>query len=155
MAKAYMKERHFLLWFSVLFLLFPLSSCIAQTDKPTNVPGGKVAELLGDWTGESTCVNKEKFPSCHDETVVYHIKEVAGKTNTVNLSADKIVNGKPEFMGAFDFVYDAEKHTLTSQIKEERFHFVIELVLKENVLEGGLISTPDRTQERYIKVKKK
>ena len=149
-----MKKRHFLLWLPVLFLLFPLSSCVAQTDKPTNITGGEIAKLLGDWSGESICVNKEKFPACNDEKVVYHIKAVDDKVNTVNLSADKIVNGKPEFMGAFDFIYDPKKQTLVTDFKNEMVHFLIEFVVKDDVLEGGITSLPDKTQARQIKVKK-
>ena len=149
-----MKRRKFLLWLSVSFLLFPLSSCAAHTENPVNTPGGETAKLLGDWTGESICVNKEKFPACNDEKVVYHIKAVDNKANTVNLSADKIVNGKPEFMAAFDFIYDPKKQTLTTEVKNERVHFLIELAVKGDVLDGGMISLPDKIQARQIKVKK-
>ena len=86
--------------------------------------------------------------------VVYHITKVADKPNTVNLSADKIVNGKPEFMGAFDFIYDSKKQTLTSEFKNERVHLLIEFVVKGDVLEGAITSLPDKTQVRQIKVKK-
>ena len=113
-----------------------------------------VTHLLGDWTGESTCVNKEQFPACKDEAVVYHIKKVPEKTNTVNLSADKIVNGKPEAMGDFDFVYDARKQTLTTEFKNERVPFTIEFTVRGDVIEGGLYSFPDRVQARRIKVTK-
>lgn len=113
-----------------------------------------VDKLVGDWSGESICVNKEKFPACKDEVVVYHIKKVADKPNTINLSADKIVNGKPEFMAEFDFVFDPKKQTLTTEFKNERVHLLIEFQVKGNAMEGSMISLPDKTVARSIKVKK-
>jgi len=55
--------------------------------------------LLGDWTGESKCVGGN--PYCHDEIVVYHLTRSRKDSAKINLSADKIVNEKPEFMGEF------------------------------------------------------
>src|SRR4051794_9131279 len=101
-----------------------LNACavVAQDENTTTVQDSEIAKLIGDWYGDSICVDKQKFPACNDESVVYHIKEVAGKPDTVNLSADKIVNGKPEFMGAFDFVYDPKKETLTGEFQNSRTH---------------------------------
>jgi hypothetical protein len=99
-------------------------------------------------------VNKDKFPACHDEVVVYHIKRIAGKSETVNLSADKMVNGKPENMGDFDFIFDTKKQTLTTEYKNDRVHFTIEFDVKGDVIEGGMYSFPDRLQARRMKVTK-
>jgi len=117
--------------------------------------GSEISKLVGDWVGESICVNKEKFPACHDEQVVYHIVLASGKTDTVTISADKIVNGKPDPMGAFDFVYDAQKQTLTSEYKNARVHIIFEFAVKGDVLEGTLSNLPEKTLVRRIKVKKK
>ena len=133
---------------------FAMQTACAQKEKPKDEQKSNVAFLVGDWSGDSTCVNKEKFPACNSEKVVYHIKEVAGKPDTINLAADKIVNGKPDFMGDFDFAYDSKKQTLTTEVKNDRAHFVIELVVKDDVLEGAMTSLPDNTQVRQIKVKK-
>ena len=135
-----------------LFTFFALAvfPAIACTDPNS----GDISHLVGDWKGESICVNKEKFPSCNDEVVVYHVKKIADKPNSVNLSADKIVNGKPEFMGAFDFIYDEKKQTLATEFKTERVHLLIEFLVKGDVLEGSIISLPDNTQARRIKVTK-
>lgn len=119
-----------------------------------NSQTNEIDRLVGDWSGESICVNKEKHPSCHDEVVVYHFKKVEGKENTINLSADKIVNGKPENMGDYELLYDAKTQSLTTEYKNERVHFTIEFVVKDNVIEGGMYSFPDRTQARRMKVTK-
>jgi len=117
--------------------------------------GGEISKLVGDWIGESICVNKEKFPACHDEQVVYHVIMTSGKTDTVTISADKIVNGKPEPMGTFDFIYDAQRRTLTSEFKNDRVHIIFEFAVKDDYLEGTLSNLPEKTLVRRIKVKKK
>src|SRR5690242_4105169 len=61
-------------------------------------------KLIGDWTGESIC--QGYHPACHDVKVVYHISKTPDKPDTVTLSADKIVDGKPELMGVLEFKYD-------------------------------------------------
>src|SRR5438552_3391654 len=73
---------------------------------------GGAEKIYGDWTGESICADKEKFPACKDEDVVYHISKSAADANLVHLDAGKIVNGKEESMGAFDLAYDGENSTL-------------------------------------------
>ncbi|HYJ91834.1 MAG TPA: hypothetical protein VEV84_11040, partial [Pyrinomonadaceae bacterium] len=106
-----MKRIIILLGCSMLVGVFVVFCAKAQEQKPPEQIRDEIAKLIGNWSGDSICVNKERFPACHDEKVIYHITKVADKPNTVNLSADKIVNGKPEFMGAFDFVYDPKKQT--------------------------------------------
>src|SRR4051812_43802791 len=123
--------------------------CSAQ-DK-SNV-ADKREKLIGDWTGDSLCQGYR--PACHDEKVVYHIIKTPDKPDTVTLSADKIVDGKPELMGVFDFKYDAEKETLTSEFTRGNTHGVWELTVKGDEMEGTLIILPDKTIGRRVKVKK-
>src|SRR2546423_12053479 len=61
------------------------------------------ANLVGNWTGESICVGP--FPACHDEKVVYRIQRAPDAKGNVSITADKIVDGKPELMGVLDFKY--------------------------------------------------
>ena len=69
----------------------------------------------------------------------------AGKPDTLTITADKVVHGKPETMGMFDFVYDERKQTLVSDIKGNKWHVIVELAVKGDVLEGTLATLPDRT----------
>ena len=133
---------------------FAVYPTVAQEEKLKGAQGSEISQLVGDWSGESICVNKEKFPACNDEQVVYHIAVASGKTDTVTITADKIVNGKPEAMGTFDFVYDARRQTLTSEFKNDRVHIIFELAVKGDLLEGTLATLPDRTLVRRINVKK-
>lgn len=134
-------------------LTLPLQNA-AQQVKATETEAQVVQRLYGDWSGESICVDKKKFPACSDEKVVYHITRVVGKTDTVNLSADKIVNGKPEFMGAFDFTYDPAKLTLTGEFKNTRVHIVMVFIIKGDVLEGTMTDLPGGSLVRRMNVKK-
>ena len=149
-----MKRIGVLLGFFMLCGFFTAPSAIAQQEQPKGEQGVEISKLVGNWSGESICVNKEKFPACNDEQVVYRIVVTTGKPNTVTITADKIVNGKPETMGVFDFVYDRQKGSLTSEFKNSRVHLIFELAVHGNVLEGTLATLPDRALVRRIKAKK-
>jgi hypothetical protein len=68
-----------------------------------------IVALTGDWTGTSLCTDLKAAPACHDETVVYHITEP--RENAVHIVADKIVDGKPEYMGDLDFTRNGSRLT--------------------------------------------
>ena len=142
-----MKRSRVLLWCLVLCGLPTPHSPLAQEK-------GDISKLVGNWSGESLCADKEKFPACNDEQVIYRVSITPGKSDTVTITADKLVNGKPETMGTFDFVYDAQKQTLVSEVKTTRRPLVIELAVKGDILEGTLSTLPDRALVRRIKVKK-
>jgi hypothetical protein len=133
---------------------FAVCPTLAQREKPEGAEGDEISKLVGDWFGESICVNKKKFPACNDEQVVYHVVVASGKTDTVTITADKIVNGKPEAMGTFDFIYDARSRTLTSEFKNDKVHIIFEFTVTGDLLEGTLSTLPERTLVRRIKVKK-
>lgn len=149
-----MRRTGVVFWCLIVCGFFAVYPTLAQEEKPKGTLDVEISKLAGDWYGESICVNKEKFPACHDEKVVYHIVVASGKTDTVTIKADKIVNGKPEAMGVFDFLYDARQRTLTSEFKNEKVHIVFELAVKGDLIEGTLSTLPDKTLVRHIKVKK-
>jgi hypothetical protein len=149
-----MKRVSVLLCSFMLFGFFVAPLTIAKEEKPKGEQVSEISELVGNWSGESVCVNKEKFPACNDEKVVYRIVVATGKSDTVTITADKIVSGKPETMGVFDFVYDRQKQMLTSEFKNSKVHLIFELAVKGDILEGTLAALPDRTLVRRIKVKK-
>src|SRR2546421_8134427 len=110
-----------------------------------------VSKLVGNWTGESVCVGN--IPSCHDEKVIYRVAKL-DEPDKVRITADKIVNGKPETMGVLDFKYDKEKGTLVNEFSNSRYHAVWELKVEGNIMEGTLTLLPDKTVVRHVKVKK-
>ena len=83
---------------------------------PFNIAEGQTTSLAGDWTGESICVGNN--PSCHDEQVVYHISINPADSTKVKIAADKVVNGKLEWMGDIELKYDAARQTPDRRIAE-------------------------------------
>jgi hypothetical protein len=114
---------------------------------------GSLSKILGDWEGESICVDKNR-PACKNEHVVYHIKKKDGETDTVMLAADKIINGKPEEMGVLECKYDASKSTLTCEFTVNSTHGVFEFTVKGDAMDGTLKILPAGTLGRRINVKR-
>src|SRR4029077_16651364 len=80
--------------------------------------------LVGDWRGDSICV---VHPSaCHDEKALYHLKATPGSDHHYSLDADKIVDGKPEFMGSMECSYATEKRSLTCSTPKLSVHLVLD-----------------------------
>ena len=66
--------------------------------------------VAGTWRGESICVTGAS--ACHNESVVYYIKDVPDRPDLVLIRADKIVDGKAITMGTGQWHYDRAQHTL-------------------------------------------
>ena len=78
----------------------------------------------GIWKGGSLC--QVKNSPCHDEIVVYHIsKDSTGKSYEV--IANKIVDGKEEYMGTIPFTYDDKQKIFVSvdSVRNARWEFKI------------------------------
>jgi hypothetical protein len=112
-----------------------------------------LSKVLGEWEGESVCVDKNR-PACKNEHVVYHIKKKDGEADTVTMRADKIINGKPEEMGVLDCKYDASKSTLTCEFTVNSTHGVFEYAVKGAEMDGTLKILPAGTLGRRINVKR-
>ena len=125
----------------IVVLLLSIPFAAAQTNS-----------LAGDWTGESICFGNN--PSCHDEKVVYHISIDPSDSSRVKIDADRIVDGKPEPMGAIDLKYDQNKQTLTGETQTPRYRLKWEFTIKGNIIEGGLYVLPDRAMGRKIRIQK-
>jgi hypothetical protein len=112
-------------------------------------------EILGDWFGESKCTGNN--PSCHDEVVIYHFTRSKSEPAKLHLAADKMVNGKPELMGEFDFVYDAAKKTLATEFTIPRTggKGVWLFNVDGDKIEGTLTVLPENEIGRRVKVERK
>jgi hypothetical protein len=53
--------------------------------------------VAGTWRGESLCVTDA--PACHNESVVYYIKDVPDQPDLVLIQADKIVDAEADHDG--------------------------------------------------------
>lgn len=112
------------------------------------------SRLVGNWAGESVCVNKENRPACRDEQVVYRIAEPPDEAGKVTISADKLVDGKPELMYVLDFKYDAAEGKLVGEFNVRGTRGVWEYRVEGDSMEGALFILPDRVLVRRVKVKK-
>jgi hypothetical protein len=90
--------------------------------------------IEGVWRGSSIC--QVKNSPCHDEQVVYYISKDARK-NTFRVDANKIVNGKEDFMGELFFVYDSVKQTFICDDVERGARW--EFQIKGQEMKGKLI----------------
>jgi hypothetical protein len=121
--------------------------CNASTTR-----GDDGISLVGNWTGESICT--PAFPACHDEKVIYRIQKPPDKSGKVTVTADKVVDGKPEMMGVLDFKYDSEKGTLVCDFSRGSTHGLWEFAIKGDTMEGTLVVLPAKTLARRVKLKK-
>jgi hypothetical protein len=135
----------------VLILIFVAVSVIPSSTTALAIADDG-SELVGNWTGDSICVGNR--PACHDEQVIYRIAKPPDSSGNVTITADKVVNGKPELMGVLEFKYDPEKRTLVCDLTRGNTHGLWELTVKGNTMEGTLMVLPDKTLVRRIKVKK-
>src|ERR1700730_14631993 len=135
----------------VLILIFGAVSVIPSSTTAIAITD-EGSSLVGNWTGDSICVGNR--PACHDEQVIYRISKAPDSSGNVTITADKIVNGKPELMGVLDFKYDSEKQTLVCDFTRGNTHGLWELTVDGNTMEGTLMVLPDKTLVRRIKVKK-
>jgi hypothetical protein len=102
--------------------------------------------ISGNWEGESICTVR---PSpCNDEHVIYHVT-VPDKSGNVKMQADKIVNGQPEFMGAFDCNYDQAAAKLTCPMGNGKWEFAV-----TSTTMAGTLKLPDGTLYRNVSVRK-
>lgn len=133
---------------------FAFNSFFARAKEQGKPTDKDVSRLVGNWSGESVCVDRERFPACRDEQVVYRVAKSAGKPEIVTVTMDKIVNGQPETMGVLDFEYDAKKHTLVNEFTRNGRRGRWEFTVTDDVIEGSLVTLPDKAIARHVKVKK-
>src|SRR5262245_54091466 len=103
--------------------------------------------VSGDWTGTSLCTDLKALPACHDEIALYHFTPKDEKT--VHLVADKIVNGKAEYMGEFDMNIDGNH--LTSGQGRALWDFTVD----GDRITGTLKLQPGNQVVRKIDVRRK
>jgi hypothetical protein len=107
---------------------------------------------VGNWVGESICAGANS--SCQDEKVIYRITAPPDAAGNVEISADKIVDGKPENMGIIRCKYDEKKGTLVGDLESPRYRGVWEFTIKGDTIEGTLTLLPAKTVARRVKVKR-
>lgn len=133
--------------------LLTLSAVLFAAVSNRRQDADSLSKVLGDWEGESVCVDKNR-PACKNEHVVYHIKKKDDEADAVSIQADRIVDGRPVDMGTLDCNYDAGKSTITCEFNINTTHGIFEFKIKDDEMEGTLKILPAGTLGRKINVKK-
>lgn len=111
------------------------------------------APIVGSWRGTSSCLDLVKYPACKNEEVIYDVAARAGTTDTVDLKADKVVDGVREFMGEFQFVRRA-KGEWVAEFQNARYHGMWILMVLGDQMSGGLQDVPTGTMVRRVSLKR-
>jgi hypothetical protein len=122
-------------------------------DAQVKRPGGG-AGLVGTWRGNSICVDKNHFPACQNEHVVYRIPNPPDTAGKVTISMGKIVEGKQEEMGVLDFSYDAAKRRLTNEFLLTTMHGMWEFTVGDTTMVGSLTVLPENLLARRVMLTK-
>src|ERR1700694_3528052 len=79
--------------------------------------------LAGLWVGTSLCT----IPAspCHNERAAFHFS-APNANNVVQLIANKVVNGREEYMGTLDFRFDPQAMTLVHRDTRGTWSFTID-----------------------------
>lgn len=104
--------------------------------------GADQTKLAGDWKGESICLANK--PPCTDEKVVYHFGDPDG-AGLVEVSADKIVDGRAIGMGTVKMQYDKEKGALFAKDGPRVWRFNI-----HGKSMDGTLTVPDNVVMRKV-----
>jgi hypothetical protein len=115
---------------------------------PQTVPN---IAVIGTWEGESKCIVRDS--PCHDEHVVYRIVADKKYPAQLNIDADKIVNGSPQFMGTIFCQYHPDEATLSctaNTAKKDDWEFHI----SANTMTGTLTVGREKQLFRRISVHK-
>lgn len=131
--------------FLSLALILAVPPLVAQAGAPRPESGG--VALIGDWRGESVCLVKPS--ACHDEEALYHISALPSSPGRFSMRGDKIVNGKPEFMGTLECGFDERAGILHCDFAKG----FLNLALSHNRLQGSMY-LPDKTRWRDISLTK-
>lgn len=109
-------------------------------------------DVVGNWEGESICVNLKVAPACKNEHVIYHISSVANKSNQVQVNADKVVNKVPVPMGEITLTINGKASTLSSDMTYNGNRLLWDFEVKGDRMNGTL-RNGDKVVIRRISLK--
>lgn len=137
--------------FALIFVVLLTAANCSQAQKTNSAD-----KIYGDWTGESLCADKEKFPACKDEKIVFRFSKSAADANLIHLAGYKIVNGEEDLMGEYDLIYDAENNSLSAESKiNQNLTLLLEFKISGDTMAGTLKTLPEKTLSRNITITKK
>ena len=105
--------------------------------------------VVGSWHGTSICVDKVRFPACHDEEIIYDVEPRPGTTDSVSVRGDRVVNGAREFMGELSFARRSDG-VWVADLPAGRAPDRWELSVDGHAMTGRLVSLPDGRLVRRV-----
>lgn len=129
---------------SLVGLVFMAGSVIANGQPPG---------IVGTWAGTSICVDREHYPACTDEQVVYDAQASRTSPDTVTVRADKVVDGNREFMGEYACTL-REDGSWASEVRGPRYHLRLVLEPAGDQLTGTLTDLDSARRVRDIVLKR-
>jgi hypothetical protein len=107
----------------------PRAGLVALVLMIASVPArGQTRGIVGTWGGTSICADREHYPACKDEQVVYDAQVSHTSPDTVSIRADKIVDGTREFMGEYACTLQGDS-AWACEVRTPRYH--LRLTLKQ------------------------
>lgn len=107
--------------------------------------------ILGRWTGTSTCVKAEWNAACNDEVVTYWIEPATGIADSVMFHAYKKVAGAWESMGDLHMGYNAAAGRWEAPFANSRVRILWTfMVTRDGGLTGRLFIRPDDRVARNV-----
>ena len=94
-------------------------------------------------------VDREHYPACKDEQVIFEVSQRDNAPDTVTIRADKLVNGTRELMSEDDFIRQADD-SWTVEIRTRRFHGRLMLRIAGNRMTGTLTDLDSDRRVRDI-----
>ena len=122
---------------------------VAVQSWPQSAPSA--SGLAGSWEGDSKCTVRDS--PCRDEHVVYRITPDKKNPAQVSIDADKVVDGRPQFMGTIVCQYHAAQATLSctgNTPKQDDWEFHI----SGDTMGGTLTIGTEKQLYRRINVRK-
>lgn len=110
---------------------------------------GQTRGIVGSWRGISICIDRERYPACKDEQVVYEARVSHTSPDTVTIRADKIVGGSREFMGEYACTLRKDG-TRVSEVRTLRYHLLLVLQVTGDRLTGTLADLDSGIRVREI-----
>jgi hypothetical protein len=125
---------------------------------PIAGPGAQAAhpplptDILGRWTGTSTCVKAAWNSACNDEVVTYWIEPRTGVADSVMFHAYKKVGDAWESMGDLSMGYSASARRWEAPFANSRVRILWTFVVEpDGGLTGRLFSLPDERVGRTVR----
>jgi hypothetical protein len=107
-------------------------------------------EILGEWRGTSTCVDKQLAPSCNDETVRYLFTPVPPHAGAIHLDAYKLVDRKFERMYETDLTYSSASATWIHDFEARQLKAQWRYKIDGRTLSGGLFDQSTGAKVRNV-----